>query len=287
MTDLFTYTPIFRLADGDEIVFRLPLFMCASEAAARALGQRALPPALRFENVTFTGRVWAVLPGDAPPRISGIFCGKPVYIIGGPSMQDESIPTVEQAHHQIDFTEDAVPTLSKHSVAQLTDLGQRALLLRTRIAQAEEQLKQQKEQLRQLEEDVLPSLMDAAKMTQYRFQNGTVITLGDEYTASLVKSRLAEQCAWLAATGNDGLIANEVVAEFPKGKQSEAQRAVALLVDHGISAEARASLHTGQIKALARELREAGKAFPFEMFGVRVVRKVTITVPGSGTKKGS
>lgn len=118
-------------------------------------------------------------------------------------------------------------------------------------------------ELRRIETEDLPELMREVGMKSVTVEDGSVIDLVEEVECSISEARRTEAHKWLIENGFGGLIKTEVVVTFGRG---EHDAAVACAKQVGGTTVER--VHPSTLKSFVKEQLAAGKAVPFETFGV-------------------
>lgn len=178
----------------------------------------------------------------------------------------------------IDPSEDA-PGLSATPL-DLKTLGDMCFVLNATITQAEElqeRLRRLNATIRELAEFKIPEFMALAGIASVKLEDGSMVEVKENMTASVAGKTLPKVLEWLRANNHDGLIKTGVAVEFAKGKADQAEELGKILAEMGYKPELSENVNTGSFKSLVKELIEEGVPVPLEDLGIYVVKKAVLT----------
>lgn len=149
------------------------------------------------------------------------------------------------------------------------------------VTEAEEYLSSRKELLRQIEEIELPDAMSEAKMSEFKLDDGSKISIRDFMMGSLPKEPEARQKAldWVEAHEGSEIIKTEVSMKFGKNQHNIALDLAEQLRERGYEVNTDHGVHPQTLYAWCRELVSDGKDVDFELLGVIPGRKAYVTAP--------
>jgi len=147
---------------------------------------------------------------------------------------------------------------------------------RKEIAIMEEKLKTLKETERGLSEHSIPNLMQEAGISEMKLEDGTAISTGKVYGASISKAKESEAFQWLRDNGFGDLIKNNVVLQFGKAQDKDANNLVNELKSKGHNVSQKMKVEPMTLKAFVRNEIEQGKSVPMDLLGVYIGNKTTI-----------
>lgn len=156
-----------------------------------------------------------------------------------------------------------------HRAVQLAEL---LLKLRENVTRLEGELETAKKDMRRVEQEDLPELMQELGLETFKLKSGETIEVKPEIDCGITEERRAKAHDWLTANGFGGLIKTEVVAKFGRD-----EREAAVACAEQIGGEMVERVHPSTLKSFIKEQMAAGKAVPFELFGVHPYNKVKIT----------
>ena len=144
------------------------------------------------------------------------------------------------------------------------------------VANMEEQLKKLKETERTLSEQSIPNLMREAGISEIKLEDGTAIGVKPYYAASISKAKQDEAFTWLRDNGFGDLIKNNVILQFGKAQDEDANNLVTELKSKGHNVSQKMKVEPMTLKAFVRNEIEEGREVPMDLFGIFVGNKTTI-----------
>jgi hypothetical protein len=117
--------------------------------------------------------------------------------------------------------------------------------------------------LRAIETVDLPELMREVGMKSVTLDDGSMIDLVDEVDCGITEAKRPEAHKWLIENGFGGLIKTEVVVAFGRGEHE-----AALKCAEEVGGTAVERVHPATLKSFVKEQLAAGRAVPFDTFGV-------------------
>ena len=140
----------------------------------------------------------------------------------------------------------------------------------------EEKLKTLKETERGLSEQSIPNLMQEAGYSEIKLVDGTAISINTFYAASISKAKEEEAFDWLRDNGYGDLIKNNVILQFGKAQDEDANNLVGELKSKGHNVSQKMKVEPMTLKAFVRNEIEQGKSVPIDLLGVFIGKKTTI-----------
>ena len=159
------------------------------------------------------------------------------------------------------------------SIQRAVQLAELLIQLRGNVARLESELATAKEDMRRVEQEDLPDLMQELGLETFKLKSGEVIEVKNEVECSISEDRRAAAHHWLTSNGFGGLIKTEVVVKFGRDEHD-----AAVACAESVGGEMVERVHPMTLKSFIKEQMEAGKAIPFDTFGVRPFNKVKITL---------
>jgi len=162
---------------------------------------------------------------------------------------------------------------------RVSKLAHNQLRLEKRVADLDAELKQAKRDLREISDDQLPAAMLEFNIREFKLEDGSQITVKHFYSASIPKEKQEEAFDWLNTHGYGDLIKNQVSVNFVRGQEEKAQGLVQELEDRNLPTSNKKWVEPMTLKAFAKELVEAGKSLPFDLFSLYIGEQAKITKP--------
>jgi hypothetical protein len=158
-----------------------------------------------------------------------------------------------------DSRERAIRLPEQAVVASISDLANQQLQLEKELEYAELALEELKGRLSRVRDVDLPAIMQQAGTRMLKLTNGAILEIKEDFFASIPEDKQEKAFRWFTVTGNDGLIKNEIKANFGKGQDAEAQELQDKLDELGYSYTAKRSVHPQTLKAFVRKVVESGE----------------------------
>ncbi len=156
------------------------------------------------------------------------------------------------------------------TLCRVRDLIRLQLDLEDQIKALSVQVEAAKAALARVQEIDLPSSLQEYGMAEIRMEDGTRVTVKQEYYASIKEEKKGEAFGWLIDNFHGDLIKHDLITSFTKGMSDEARRVMELLDENNIEYVDKKHVHPQTLRAFVREQIEAGNPIPLETFGVHV-----------------
>ena len=151
-------------------------------------------------------------------------------------------------------------------------LAELLLAARKNAERLDAELRTAKDEVRRLEQEDLPELMQELGLTNFKLATGESVEVKQDVECGISEERRARAHAWLTSNGFGGLIKTEVVAKFGRDEHDAAVAAA-----EKINGEMIERVHPATLKSFVKEQMEAGRAIPFDLFGIHPFNRVKIT----------
>lgn len=158
-------------------------------------------------------------------------------------------------------------------IKRAVQLAETLLNVRKTVADLEAQLTAAKLEQARLEQEDLPDLMMELELTSFKMDNGASVEVVPDVQCGISEERRVNAHRWLTENSFGGIIKTGVSVEFEKGKLEEAEA-----LAEQIGGIVKESVHPATLKSFVKEQLAAGRAIPFDLFGIRPFNKVKITL---------
>lgn len=165
---------------------------------------------------------------------------------------------------------------SEDKMEQIVALAQRLVDEKAELKRLEDEVKDAKKALLKTERSDLPDLMMELGLTQIKLENGMVVDVKDDCTASLTAATKGAAFKWMIENNFGGLIKTEVSIPYGRGEREQAVELVKTLDAQDIKADLSESVHHSTLKAFVKERLAEGDAIPMELFNVYPFNKATV-----------
>lgn len=177
----------------------------------------------------------------------------------------------------------AAPT---SSLKKIMKLARQAADLEVTISDLTEVISKAQSRLTHLKTMEIPDAMSEAQLSEFRMEDGTLVTAEDFVAGSIPKDPEKRQKAveLLEAYGGGGLIKPQLRLVFSKSDNAKAIKLFQQLQKKGLPVEYEASVHAQSLMAFGRERLRNGEATDFPSLGLFVGRIAKFKLPKE--KKG-
>lgn len=177
-----------------------------------------------------------------------------------------------------EFLADApTTTTDPNKIAKVLTLVDNARKLAGEIEALQAELSRLSEQYERLATAEVPEAMTEARMKNYTFTDGTVLSLKDFMSVSIPEANRPKAYAFLRKNGAGDLIKRQIAVLFGMGQDKAAEALKAKLKK--LSPIDKTTVAAPSLSAWARERQEKGKPIPEDIFKVYAGRKMVLTTP--------
>jgi len=159
--------------------------------------------------------------------------------------------------------------------SRLSHLIRESMDLDSKIADAEQYLKDLKYKKRKLNEEDIPALMQEMGVDSVTVE-GNKVSLRQFVHARIAEDKRDEAFSWLRSIGEGDIIKNDVTVSFNTGQDNLAGAVIDDLRNQGLEPAQKTHVHPQTLKAWVKGRIESGKEIDFDTFGVFVGTEATI-----------
>ncbi len=172
--------------------------------------------------------------------------------------------------------QDSPDEFTDQQMGKLGEAANRLLQAQAEILSQEEVLKQCKMIERKINQEEIPALMEYLGFEKITLASGQVLSVKDAVQCSIPVDKRDGAYVWMDKHGHGDLIKTAVTAKFARGESEKAYNATKALDALGITSSLTESVHTGTLKAWAREELSQGHSLPANFFKIHVVKITTV-----------
>ena len=152
---------------------------------------------------------------------------------------------------------------------ELNELTEQMMATDANVKVLEARLEEAKGRQKMLQEELLPEAMRTMGQDLLKLPNGKYLELVDLNTARIPKNNKDAAYAYLESVGEGGMIKRQVVCDFRRDQELEAQQAVASLHKAGFGHAYTDRTHAwNTFQKWVDEQFEAGKSLPKDILGI-------------------
>lgn len=166
------------------------------------------------------------------------------------------------------------------NLAEVKGVVDRWLTLQAELSQAELLVKRLEASIKDIEEGLLPSMFEEAKMSKASLEDGTALTMDEEIYTSVPKDTKMQAIDWLIKHGGSGIVKTEVKQLFGTEQLDVAMKEYNRIAGRkGANVTIDQSVHASTLRSFIKERIKAGVKFPANLFSIQTVTKVSIKLP--------
>lgn len=185
-------------------------------------------------------------------------------------------PEFERAGLKINLDDQKDDLATADKMEQVVILAKRLVEEKAELKRLETEAKEAKKALLKTERNDLPDLMMELGLTQIKLENGMVVEVKEDCTASLTAATKGAAFAWMIENNFGGLIKTEVSIPYGRGEREQAVELVKTLDAQDIKADLSESVHHSTLKAFVKERLAEGDSIPMELFNVYPFNKANV-----------
>lgn len=176
-----------------------------------------------------------------------------------------------------EFAADAAEEAATTDLTEVTNLAMQQLEKEAEVATAEATLKELQGDLRQIKQVKLPAALKAAKMKEFKMENGMTVSLKEDLKVSVPKSRKDGVIEKMREWGEGAAVSNTITVDLGKGNDNAVKSLTATAEEMGLTVETAEDIPTGTVKKVLKKRIDEGKnddltyfgAFPFTEASVK------------------
>jgi len=186
-----------------------------------------------------------------------------------------------------DYEEDVdEEELAKEGLKRLTDLANTQVDVENQISELEEKIKIKQKFLVKINQDLLPTLMQDLKFTDFGLEDGSRVDLVEKFFGGFKKEDEAKAFTWFRETDNGDFIKNSIKATLDMGDDDLVEKIAWLMNLMNVNCEIKPNIHATTLKSFIRKELEAGRKNELpDYFNIQEYKETKITKPKK--KKGN
>lgn len=187
---------------------------------------------------------------------------------------------IAAALHDAGVIEDrSALALTDDQLGNISDLSTEMMRLEDYLAKIEALSKAATASLVEVRERLLPDAMDNAGVKSIQLKDGSSLSVSMKYIGSISKDNEEAALEWFKSSGRIGAVTPILTVDTQKGHLEQAEGIYKMLIERDISCTLKPSVHWQTLRAVVRELYEAGDAIP-ECLSTYVINEAKIKRKG-------
>ena len=123
----------------------------------------------------------------------------------------------------------------------------------------------------------IPDLMAELKLKTCKLADGSEISVGNKYFASMKADKRIECINWLRNNGFGDIVKNEITVRFGRNEDDKAQRYIDLAKGQKYEPEQKVSVHASTLRLTLEDYHSRGGKIPPELFNTFEKNQTKIT----------
>lgn len=173
------------------------------------------------------------------------------------------------------LAEDATIAASDEQISSISDLANMQITLSEQLDALAGKTKELQDKLKRVQEVQLPEAMAAAGMLEFKLMNGAKITIKEDLSISVPKSRMLEIATWLRTNGLGDILRETMIVQLDGDETTLLLRE--FIAEKKMTADAKLDVNSSTLKAVLREQIAEGKNIDLKTFGAYAWRRAIIT----------
>jgi len=175
--------------------------------------------------------------------------------------------------------------LAQEGLKRLTDLANTQLEVEGQILDLEEKIKSKQKFLVKINQDLLPTLMQELKMTDFGLEDGSRVQLTEKFFGSFKKEDEPKAFTWFRKNDLGDMIKNSIKATLDMGDDDLVEKIAWIMELANIDCEIKPTIHASTLKSFIRKELDAGRKNKLpDYFNIVEYKETKITKPKK--KKG-
>ena len=146
----------------------------------------------------------------------------------------------------INLRQDAPSQVSQVNPTRISEEIEKLQAVQQEIINKENEIKELKDRENYIGGIIIPDLMNELNLKTLKLRDGSELSVGNKFFASIKADKKAEAYDWLRTAGLGDIVKNEITVRFGKAEDNKAM-AYATLKGQGYDPEQKVSVHAGTL----------------------------------------
>ena len=183
----------------------------------------------------------------------------------------------------INLRQDAPSQVSQVNPTKISEEISKLQAVQQEILNKENEIKELKNNESYISGVVIPDLMAELNLKSMKLADGSEISVGNKYFASIKADKKEEAYDWLRTAGLGDIVKNEITVRFGKAEDNKAMAYATLARGQGYEPEQKVSVHAGTLRVALEDLHTRGGQIPSEYFSIFAGYRTKITGKSKST----
>ena len=166
----------------------------------------------------------------------------------------------------INLRQDAPSQVSQVNPTRISEEIEKLQAVQQEIINKENEIKELKDRENYIGGVTIPDLMNELNLKTLKLQDGSELSVGNKFFASIKADKKAEAYDWLRTAGLGDIVKNEITVRFGKAEDNKAQQYATLAKGQGYEPEQKVSVHAATHRLTLEDFHSRGGKIPPEFF---------------------
>jgi len=166
----------------------------------------------------------------------------------------------------INLRQDAPSQVSQINPTRISEEISKLQTVQQEILNKENEIKELKNNENYISGVVIPDLMAELNLKSMKLADGSEISVGNKYFASIKADKKEEAYDWLRNAGLGDIVKNEITVRFGKAEDNKAMAYATLARGQGYEPEQKVSVHAATLRLTLEDFHTRGGKIPPELF---------------------
>ena len=166
----------------------------------------------------------------------------------------------------INLRQDAPSQVSQVNPTKISEEISKLQAVQQEILNKENEIKELKNNESYISGVVIPDLMAELNLKSMKLADGSEISVGNKYFASIKADKKEEAYDWLRNAGLGDIVKNEITVRFGKAEDNKAMAYATLARGQGYEPEQKVSVHAATLRLTLEDFHTRGGKIPPELF---------------------
>ena len=166
----------------------------------------------------------------------------------------------------INLRQDAPSQVSQVNPTRISEEIEKLQAVQQEIINKENEIKELKDRENYIGGVIIPDLMNEMNLKTLKLQDGSELSVGNKFFASIKADKKAEAYDWLRTAGLGDIVKNEITVRFGKAEDNKAMAYATLAKGQGYDPEQKVSVHAATLRLTLEDFHSRGGKIPPELF---------------------
>tara|TARA_Y100000114_G_scaffold155927_1_gene181403 strand:+ start:1679 stop:2236 length:558 start_codon:yes stop_codon:yes gene_type:complete len=178
---------------------------------------------------------------------------------------------------EINLRKDAPNQVTTFNPQPVAEAIQKLVDVRNEIQNQQAKLKELESKESYISGVTIPDLMAELKLKTCKLEDGSEVSVGNKYFASMKADKKPECINWLRNNGMGDIVKNEITVRFGRNEDDKARQYIDLARGQKYEPEQKVSVHASTLRLTLEDFQSRGGKIPPEFFNTFEKNQTKIT----------